>query len=186
MPCRLVAAIFGLLLSCSGAVSEDWPTYLKDNARVGVTGESLKFPLELQWQFKPDAMPQSAWEGPRSEPIEGLVMKHRARFDDAHHVAIVADRVYFGSLVDHQVRCVDAASGEHIWRFFTGGPVRLAPTVHRGRVYFGSDDGCVYCVEADTGREVWKLQVGPRVERLLARGHMISRWPVRTGVLIAD
>ena len=94
--------------------------------------------------------------------------------------------MYFGSAVDHQLRCVDAETGEHLWRFFTGGPVRLAPTVHQGKVYFGSDDGCVYCVEATTGREVWKLQVGPRVERLLARGHMISRWPVRTGVLIAD
>ena len=115
-----------------------------------------------------------------------MVMKHRARFDDAHHVAIVGDRVYFGSAVDHQVRCVDAATGQTVWRFFTGGPVRLAPTVHQGRVYFGSDDGCVYCLDAATGQEVWKLRVGPRAERLLARGHMISRWPVRTGVLIAD
>ena len=113
-------------------------------------------------------------------------MKHRARFDDAHHVAIVGDRVYFGSAVDHQVRCVDAATGQTVWRFFTGGPVRLAPTVHQGRVYFGSDDGCVYCVDAATGQEVWKMRVGPRAERLLARGQMISRWPVRTGVLIAD
>jgi outer membrane protein assembly factor BamB len=73
-----------------------------------------------------------------------------------------------------------------VWQFFTGGPVRLAPTVHEGHVYFGSDDGCVYCVQAASGREVWQLRVGPRVERLLARGQMISRWPVRTGVLIED
>jgi len=186
MSCRSLNAILGLLLSSSLAVAEDWPTYLKDNTRVGVTGESLQLPLQLQWQFRSDAATESAWEGPRSEPIEGLVMKHRARFDDAHHVAIVGDRVYFGSSVDHQVRCVDAATGQTVWRFFTGGPVRLTPTVHQGRVYFGSDDGCVYCVEAATGHDVWKLRVGPRVERLLARGQMISRWPVRTGVLIAD
>jgi outer membrane protein assembly factor BamB len=186
MPCRPLVAIVGLLVSCSWAIGEDWPTYLKDNTRVGVTGESLKFPLTLQWQFQENSAPQSAWEGPRSEPIEGLVMKHRARFDDAHHVAIVGGRVYFGSAVDHQVRCVDAATGETLWRYFTGGPLRLAPTVHQGRVYFGSDDGCVYCLEAATGQEVWKLRVGPREERLLARGQMISRWPIRTGVLIAD
>jgi outer membrane protein assembly factor BamB len=185
MSCRLLLVTAGLLLPCSWAVGEDWPTYLKDNTRVGVTGESLKFPLHLDWQFQPEEAPQSAWEGPRSEPIEGLVMKHRARFDDAHHVAIVEGRVYFGSAVDHQVRCLDAATGQTVWRFFTGGPVRLAPTVHEGRVYFGSDDGAVYCLEVATGREVWKVQVGPRVERLLARGQMISRWPVRTGVLMA-
>ena len=186
MSCRSIIAIVGWLFVWSWAVAEDWPTYLKDNARVGVTGESLKFPLQLQWHFQSDAAPELAWEGPRSEPIEGLVMKHRARFDDAHHVAVVGDRAYFGSAVDHQVRCVDAATGQTVWRFFTGGPVRLTPTVHQGRVYFGSDDGCVYCLVATTGHEVWKLRVGPRVERLLARGQMISRWPVRTGVLIAD
>ena len=178
--------MIGLLLSCSWAWAEDWPTYLKDNSRVGVSGESLEFPLTLQWQFQSSASPEMAWEGPREEPIEGLVMKHRARFDDAHHVAIVGNRVYFGSAVDHQVRCVDVATGQAVWRFFTGGPVRLAPTVHQGRVYFGSDDGCVYCLKATTGEVLWKLRVGPREERLLARGQMISRWPVRTGVLIAD
>ena len=34
------------------------------------------------------------------------------------------------------------------------------------------------------GQLVWKMRVGPKDERLLARGSMISRWPVRTGVLI--
>jgi outer membrane protein assembly factor BamB len=186
MPYRLLVAIAGVLLTGSWAASEDWPTHLKDNTRVGVTGESLKFPLHAQWRFQSDAAPQSAWEGPRSEPIEGLVMKHRARFDDAHHVVAAGNRVYFGSAVDHQVRCVDAATGKIVWRIFTGGPVRLTPTFHQGLVYFGSDDGCVYCVQAEDGKEVWKVRVGPREERLLARGQMISRWPVRTGVLIAD
>lgn len=167
-------------------VAEDWPTYLKDNTRVAATTEPLEFPLQLQWQFQSVAATEPAWEGPRSEPIEGLVMKHRARFDDAHHVSVVGDRVYFGSSVDHQVRCVAAATGQTVWSVFTGGPVRLAPTIHQGRAYFGSDDGCVYCVDAATGVEQWKLRVGPREERLLARGQMISRWPVRTGVLIAD
>ena len=182
-PCFLASVVVAL---SSLALAEDWPTYLKDNTRVGVSGESLQFPLHLQWQFQADAAPQPAWEGPREEPIEGLVMKHRARFDDAHHVAVAGGRVYFGSAVDHQVRCLDAASGQAVWRFFTGGPVRLAPTVHDGRIYFGSDDGLVYCLDAASGKEVWKLRIGPREERLLARGQMISRWPVRTGVLIAD
>ena len=36
----------------------------------------------------------------------------------------------------------------------------------------------------ETGDEVWKMRVGPKDDRLLARGEMISRWPVRTGVLV--
>ncbi|MGV3485033.1 MAG: PQQ-binding-like beta-propeller repeat protein, partial [Planctomycetaceae bacterium] len=52
------------------------------------------------------------------------------------------------------------------------------------RVYFGSDDGHAYCITADQGSLVWKLRAGPADEWLLARGEMISRWPVRTGVLV--
>ena len=182
--CRLLYSV--LLGISAGAFAGDWPTYLHDNTRVGVTDQPLQFPLTLQWQYRSAAPTEPAWEGPRSEPIEGMVMKHRVRFDDAHHVSVVGDRVYFGSSVDHQVRCVDAATGRTVWQIFTGGPVRLAPTIHDGRVYFGSDDGCVYCVDATSGSEIWKLRVGPREERLMARGKMISRWPIRTGVLIAD
>jgi outer membrane protein assembly factor BamB len=175
-----------LFLACVLALGADWPTYLHDNTRVGVTDQVLQFPLSLEWQYRSPEATESAWEGPRNEPIEGLVMKHRVRFDDAHHVCVMGERVYFGSSVDHQMRCIDATTGKTVWRFFTGGPIRLAPTLHAGRVYFGSDDGCVYCLDGQTGNEIWKLRVGPRDERLLARGKMISRWPVRTGVLIDD
>ncbi|MCA9207025.1 MAG: PQQ-binding-like beta-propeller repeat protein, partial [Planctomycetales bacterium] len=183
---RILFVAMGVAMIGGAGWAADWPTYMKDNTRVGATDETLRFPLHLQWQRRSPAAPESAWEGPRDEAIEGLEMKHRVRYDDAHHVAIVGDRVYYGSSVDHQVRCLDLGSGEVLWRLFTGGPVRLAPTVHEGRVYFGSDDGYVYCVSAEDGREIWKTQVGPREERLLARGKMISRWPIRTGVLISD
>ena len=44
--------------------------------------------------------------------------------------------------------------------------------------------GKVYCLNAVTGQPVWVMRVGPKDDRLLSRGEMISRWPVRTGVLI--
>ncbi|MCH5373091.1 MAG: PQQ-binding-like beta-propeller repeat protein, partial [Planctomycetes bacterium] len=62
----------------------------------------------------------------------------------------------------------------------------LAPTVWQDRVYFGSDDGLAYCLNAADGRLVWSVRGGPADERLLARGRMISRWPIRTGVLLED
>lgn len=166
------------------ADAESWPTYLGNNARVGYSTETVDAELHLQWSYQAPARPDSAWEGPRAEPIEGHVMLHRVDFDAALQVVMDSGRAYFGSSVDHRVYCVEAATGEVRWSFYTEGPVRLAPTLAQGNVYFGSDDGRVYCLNAENGELIWQFRVGPTDDRLLARGEMISRWPVRTGVLV--
>ena len=79
--------------------------------------------------------------------------------------------------------CLDAATGKVRWRFFTEGPVRLAPAVSDGKVYVGSDDGWVYCLDADDGRLVWKYRVDPESNLIPGNGRVISSSPVRTGPL---
>ena len=165
--------------------SDDWPTHMYDNTRVGATPAELSTPLNLHWVYASPA-PVKAWAGPREEPFEGTKMEHRVAFDDAIHVAVVGGRLYFGSSVDHQIHCVDAQTGQPIWQHFTEGAIRLAPTISQGKLYVGSDDGIVYCLNAEDGSEIWTHRVGPKDDRLLARSQMISRWPIRTGVLIAD
>ena len=44
--------------------------------------------------------------------------------DDAHHVAVWRNRVFFGSTVDNQVYALHGSTGEVLWTFFTEGPVR--------------------------------------------------------------
>ena len=166
------------------ATASDWPTFMYDNTRVGRTPDNLESPLVRQWVYEAPSAPQRAWPGPGRKVIEGLELRHRVSFDDVFHVAVVGDRVYFGSSVDNRVHCVDAKTGAEQWGFFTGGPVRLAPTIWNHRVYVGSDDGHVYCLDATNGTVVWQLRAGPRDDRILARGRMTSRWPVRTGVLV--
>ena len=43
--------------------------------------------------------------------------------------------VFYASSSDHAVHALDMTSGETRWRFFTEGPVRLAPTVHGDRLF---------------------------------------------------
>ncbi len=175
------------VLAClflSSSVLADWPAYLNGNDRAGFTSEHLPPSLRQAWTYRSPAKPVKAWSGPREDPIEGHQMKHRVDFDDALQVVTADGRVYFGSTVDHRLHCVDAKSGQPIWDFYTEGPIRLAPTLAHGNVYFGSDDGLVYCLRAADGEVVWQMRVGPQDDRLLSRGEMISRWPVRTGVLI--
>jgi outer membrane protein assembly factor BamB len=168
------------------ACAADWPAYRHDNARSGCISESLVTPLVQDWVYVSVYPPRPAWSPPASRPREGFILRNRVDFDDAFQVVTVGDLVYFGSSADHKVYALDADTGQQQWSFFTGGPVRLAPTVWQEKVFVGSDDGFVYCLKANNGELIWKIRGGPADEKLLGNGKMISRWPIRTGVLIDD
>ncbi len=187
---KLISSPLVLLLLATSLTASvdatDWPTYLRDNNRVGSTAEQLSFPLTPDWTLSPPEKPEMAWPGPDGREMERKILRRRNTFDDAFHVAVVGNRLYYGSSVDHQVYCLDLEQGRTIWSFFTEGPVRLAPTIHQGKLYVGSDDGYAYCLNASDGSLVWKLRPGPSDERILGRQQMISRWPIRTGISIAE
>ncbi|HEC03162.1 MAG TPA: hypothetical protein ENI81_06450, partial [Phycisphaerales bacterium] len=182
----VVCVLVGVVLFGSAAFAADWPTYRHDIARTGATSESLPAPLALDWVYVPTHPPRPAWPRPAIRPREGWEQRHRVIFDDAFQVAAVGDTVYFGSSADNKVYALDAATGKQRWAFFTGGPVRLAPTVSGNRVLVGSDDGFVYCLGDGDGKVLWKVRGGPKDEKLLGHGKMISRWPIRTGVLVDE
>lgn len=184
----VTTAFLPVLLAVSCAAAADWPMFRHDPARSGATDERLQLPLAARWVYRPRHAPAPAWGKPNPRPVGGwfkLREGQRARFDDAFPVAVAGGAVYFGSSADGQVCCLDADTGTVRWRVYTGGPVRLAPQVVGDRVYVGSDDGYVYCLRAGDGGEVWKFRAAPGPGKLLGSGQMISRWPVRTGVLVA-
>ncbi len=182
-----LALLLGVVLSgFAQNGNADWTTYLGGNDRAGASRAALTSDLRLSWVYRSQAKPEQAWSGPRTTPIEGHVMLHRVNFDAAPQTIIADGRVYFGSTVDHRMHCLDATGGRTLWSYPTDGPIRLAPTYSAGKLLFGSDDGFVYCLNATSGELIWRYRVGPTDDRLLARGEMISRWPVRTGVLVEN
>lgn len=179
-PVRRAALLLASLFLVAAALAEDWPTFMHDRARSGVSGETLAFPLNELWAYTPPAEPTRAWPSPQA----GYNELPKLAFDDATHVALAGDTVFFGSAVDNGIHAVDARTGAKRWTFFTEGPVRLAPTVAGGRVYAGSDDGLVYCLDAQDGRLVWSARPGAGETRILGAGRLSSLWPVRTSVLV--
>ena len=168
------------------AQAADWPTYQHDYARSGVAAESLLAPFTDGWVHRSKHAPRPAWRGEAKWDGWNKVynLKSRQIFDYAYHPVIVDGLLYYGSSADDKIYCLDVATGEQRWTFFTEGPVRLAPTIAEGRVFVGSDDGSAYCLDAKTGKRIWKTQLGPRDYRIPGNSRVISRWPLRAGIVV--
>lgn len=167
-------------LITSWAIADDWPTYQHDHRRSGVTEDKLSLPLSQAWQVDSPTAPLPAW----SPPQLGWTEHPKLDFDTAFFTVADRDSVYFSSSVENQVVAIEASTGRQRWQFFTSSPVRIAPSLSAGRVYFGADDGQVYCVQAKTGELVWKFNAAPDERRVIGNGRITSLWPVRTDVLI--
>jgi len=166
--------------------AEDWPSYLHDAARSGVTSERLTMPLHEQWTFKAPHAPCPAWPPPAKQDFwhEIRELKPVVTYDRAYHTVIAEGRLYFATTSDDQVYCLDAAAGERRWTFYAEAPIRLAPAIAGGKVYFGSDDGWVYCLTAGEGTLCWKQRPVPEDRRYPGNGRVISSTPVRCGVVV--
>ena len=184
----LLGAFLSILVPWSGvAAADDWPTFRHDNRRSGVTSEELDAKsLETRWVFRSLHPPSPAWAGPARwdayAEVNGL--RSMRNYDPVFHAIAARGSVWFGSSAEDCVVCLDAASGREKWVFFTDGPVRIAPSFHDGRIYFGSDDGFAYCLDAEDGSLVWRYSPSPDEAQIPNNGKFISKWPCRTGVLV--
>ncbi len=138
----------------------NWPVFRHDNTRGGYARTDVSADVAQAWK--------KGFGTKLSQPV-------------------VADGKLFFSAVDaHAVYALDAASGEELWRFNTGGRVNSPPTLYRGLALFGSADGCVYALDASNGRLAWKFQAAPSNRKLTAYGQLESVWPLAGSVLIED
>ena len=189
-----ISAIFAqLIVLAASASADDWPTYRHDARRSAVSKDTVEFPLKVSWHRQPRRPPQPAFADPLAHPTGvdfAYVRDHsqpvQLKFDHAFHPGAADGRVFFGSSADDSVRCVSLASGEQLWVFVTGGPVRFAPQIVGDRVFAASDDGFVYCLDAGNGQLIWQFRAAPSERQLVGNGRMISRWPLRSGVLVLD
>lgn len=181
--------VFGIGVAfalASGAAAADWPTFRADNQRTGSTEESLPQPLAPAWQFQPSQPPTPAWPPPaRSSIWQGLQrIQPRVEEDRAPQPVVAQGRVFIASSSEDHLTCLDAATGNVLWRHFANGPIRYAPSVATGRVYFGSDDGYIECLRASDGAPLWRQAVAPEQRVIPGNGRLISAWPARTGVIV--
>lgn len=167
----------------------DWPTYRADSQRSGIAGESLQLPLRALWTHHCPYKPAPAWpEMPAHQDFwHNLAeLSPTYTYDRTYHVVVAGDLLYYASSADDAVHCLSAHTGKKVWTFYTEGPVRLAPTLYKGRVYVGSDDGQVYCLHGKTGQVAWTYRPTALDRRIPGNSRIVSTWPIRSGIVIHD
>jgi outer membrane protein assembly factor BamB len=182
----LISSVLMILPILGIAGGADWPTYNGDNQRSGVAGEKLSPPLKPAWTYQGNHAPQPAWPEPALRDFWNQYQELQAAvtYDRAFQVVAAGDAIYFGSSADDKVYALDAKTGREKWSFFTEGPVRLAPAVVEGKIYFGSDDGRVYCLRCEDGKELWRFDGGESKRKICGNGRVISLWPIRSGLVV--
>ncbi len=140
--------------------SKDWPTFRADVGRSGRAKTAVPADLKESWQ---------------------------ADLGGKLSTVVVADgRLYVAAIDRHTVHALDAASGEELWGYTTGGRVDSPPTVWKGHVLFGSADGWIYCLRASDGELAWRFRAGPEDRRMTSFEQVESVWPVHGSVLVDD
>ncbi|MEJ2703608.1 MAG: PQQ-binding-like beta-propeller repeat protein, partial [Sedimentisphaerales bacterium] len=145
---------------------DDWPTFRADNTCSATTSVTVPEGAELLWQFDPKT------NIPMADPLPTA--------------PVTAGGLVFTSGPDGIVRALDGSGGKLRWKAYTGGAVRIAPTIWKGRCFVGSGDGWVYSFEATTGRLLWRFRAAPVERRIPVYGALLSRWPAASGVLVED
>lgn len=174
---------------CDELVAGDWPTWQHDNRRSGFSSEQIDaVRLTEEWVWQSPFPPQPAWHGPAKWDAYANLrdLPSMRSYDLVFHTTCVGDSLFFGSSADDAVRCLDVRDGTLRWSYTAEGPVRIAPTVADGRLYFGADDGYARCLDAETGRLIWKFRPVEPGPLILNNGRLISSYPCRTGVLVDE
>lgn len=181
---RYTVALWLILALMVGTAVQaaDWPMWHHNSNHTAKTSEQLDdSTLQLQWQ-RQYAAPQPAWDDQQEQDSYGMPGRQvlqRLAFDIAYQPVVAGNVMYVGSMNSDWVAAVDLVTGAELWKFYTGGPVRFAPVVNNGKIYFGSDDGFLYCLDT-TGKLLWKKQGGPTNRKVLGNDRVMSVWPVHS------
>jgi outer membrane protein assembly factor BamB len=119
----------------------DWPMFHGDPESSGIADVAIEPPLAPAWVTN----------------TGGAV--------NIGSPVIAEGKVYIGTLFLHGIEdctiaCIDARSGELLWRTPTDSSIKNAPCAAGGMVYAVSAAGTLYAADADDGSIVWTASLG--------------------------
>jgi outer membrane protein assembly factor BamB len=139
----------------------DWPTFRGDNTGSVTTEVIIPDKSNLLWRFTP------------------MTANHPT-------APVTAGGLVFISGDNGIVQALNSATGMQQWKAYTGGSVRIPPTIYNDRALVSSGDGWVYAFEARTGRLLWRFRAAPVERKIPVYGSLLSTWPAASGILVED
>ncbi len=139
----------------------DWPMFRADNVGSATTEATIPSKSNLLWQYTPKTATRPT-------------------------APVTAGGLVFISGADGIIRALDSATGKQQWQIYTGGAVRMSPTISDSRALVGSGDGWVYALEAKTGRLLWRFRAAPAERKIPVYGSLLSTWPAASGVMVEN
>jgi hypothetical protein len=143
----------------------------KDPLRSAVSSDPLPETLHLNWVLKLPPLKPAFWQ----------IRQERLQFDLGYEPVVAGKTMVLGSSRSDSVTAYNTDSGTEIWRFYADAPVRLAPAIWENKVFFVSDDGCLYCLAAESGKRLWMIRGAPSVRKVMGNDRLISVWAARGG-----
>ena len=116
-------------LLCHGTTrGEDWPTYRHDYGRSAATPEKLPLPLHPVWTFHSRQSHRTPLQkGELNVEITPEYNKHSLSLTSA------GDLLFFTSVAEGRLGCLDAATGRTRWEFVAGSAINRSATISEGR-----------------------------------------------------
>ena len=123
---------------------EDWPMFHGNVRNTGIAKDAISTPVALAW---------ATYSG-------GTINMSSPVISDG--------RIYIGTLFTHKfdecgVACLDARTGELLWRAKTDSSIKNSPCVGGGVVYTASVAGTLYAFDTETGSTIWTMPLGSDV-----------------------
>ncbi|MCX5674976.1 MAG: PQQ-binding-like beta-propeller repeat protein [Planctomycetota bacterium] len=189
--CYLESKLAGFYALAAESPGRKVPAEVPDAGRLE-RGPAYEEPVVAAATAGPDEWPTSRHDAARSGSVRTPVPVDLKRVWQAElggrlsSVTVAGDKVFVAAVDAHTMHALDAGSGKPAWSFTAGSRVDSPPTLHQGRVLFGSADGWVYCLRAADGHLIWRFRVAPQDRRVMAMEQLESAWPVSGSVLVQN
>ncbi len=167
--------------------NSDWPMWRYDAGRKGFAAVSIPENPSLLWTRQLEE-PKRCWPFQFEDHFTSGNPDQigKLSFDISYEPVVGEGKLFVPSMVSDRLTAYSAQTGEELWRFYAGGPIRFAPVYDSGKVFFVSDDGYLYCLDTGSGKLRWKYKGSFTDRMVLGNDRLISIWPARGGPVLQD